>query len=126
MAKLIGARLYIGGTNIPVIADSIEADPPVDVSNVQQVSTSTGVGSKGYQKLQDSLCEITFKCPSHYKGVDVLALIESVYDPVNGSTFVINDAETTWQYNDCFRSDRDKTSFNGDKSFGMTFSGSPT
>lgn len=123
--KLKGDCLYIAGVNIPVIADSIEADPPVDVSTTQQVSTASGVGTKGYQTLKDSQCEVSFSCPLVYKGQDIIALIDSLYDPINGSTIVVASDETQWQYNECFRTARDKTSFNGEKAFKMTFTGSP-
>lgn len=125
MSKLKGARLFINGTNIPVIADTIEADPPVDVSNVQMVSTSSGVGTKGYQSLGDSKCEISFSSPMHYEGINVLDLIESVYDPVNGSFIAIVDDQSVWQYRQCFRTDRDKTTFDGERAFAQTFEGAP-
>ena len=129
MAQNQAAKLFINGTFIPTIAGSIKASTPIEVYKTQQVSRQSGVGTVGYQSLEDSTGEIGFTYPLIDQGVIVLDLIKSALTSESGGSSVVvvdQSGQTVYEYFNCYPTERESTEFNGEQNGGMTLVGTPS
>lgn len=126
MAQTKASKLYIEGIFIPTIAGSIKAGLPVDVFKTQQVSGENGVGTVGYESLEDSQKAIKFEFPLEYEGEDVLEKIKAAMNNVRGShvTVVDQGGRIAYDYIECFATEHNDVEFNGEQRGSLTLTGS--